>query len=162
MTLIEAVLVTFMPTLSIFLSIAITLKAAIKNNPSKSRKFSSEISAVEFCYSEIIVSEIHTNFTYDSKTYDIVKRDSNPLRFCLSLDSRSQFNLYIIVFNLVNVSHLIYWFYLVSVTYFIIAMRINLSDILYYFWEDKTPKIKRWNHCSISHLFISIMTGAKR
>ena len=108
MTLIEAVLVTFMPTLSIFLSIAITLKAAIKNNPSKSRKFSSEISAVEFCYSEIIVSEIHTNFTYDSKTYDIVKRDSNPLRFCLSLDSRSQFNLYIIVFNLVNVSHLIY------------------------------------------------------
>ena len=71
MTLIEAVLVTLMPTLNIYLSVAITLEAAIKNNPSKSRKFSSEISAVEFRYSEIVVFEIHTNFTYDSKTYDI-------------------------------------------------------------------------------------------
>ena len=50
MTLIEAVLVTSMPTLNMYLSAAITLEAAIKNNLSKSQKFSREISAVEFCY----------------------------------------------------------------------------------------------------------------
>ena len=61
MTLTEAVLVTLMPTLNIYLSIAITLKAAVKNNLSKYRKFSREISAVEFRYSEIIVFEIHAN-----------------------------------------------------------------------------------------------------
>ena len=56
MTLIEAVLVTLMPTLNIYLSVVIiTLEAAVKNNLSKSRKFSSEISAVEFRYSIIIV-----------------------------------------------------------------------------------------------------------
>ena len=51
MTLTEAVLVTLMPTLNMYLSIEITLTANIKNNLSKSRKFSSEISAVEFRYS---------------------------------------------------------------------------------------------------------------
>ena len=61
MTLTEAVLVTLMPTLNIYLSIEITLKATIKNNLSKSRKFSKEISAVEFRYNEIIFFGIHTN-----------------------------------------------------------------------------------------------------
>ena len=61
MTLPEAVLVTLMPTLNIYLSIEITLKATIKDNLSKSRKFSKEISAVEFRYNEIIVFGIHTN-----------------------------------------------------------------------------------------------------
>ena len=61
MTLTEAVLVTLMRTLNIYLSIEINLKATIKSNLSKSRKFCSEISAVEFRYSEIIVFGIHTN-----------------------------------------------------------------------------------------------------
>ena len=86
-TLIEAVSVTLMPTLNIYLSVAITLEAAIKNNLSKSHKFSREISAAEFCYSEIIVFGIHTSFTYDSETYDIVKLYSDSLKFYLSLDS---------------------------------------------------------------------------
>ena len=111
MTLIEAVLVTLMPTLNVFLSNAITLGAAIKNNPSKSRKFSSEISAVEFRYSEIVVFEINTNFTYDSKTYDIGNLIPILWDFiCLLIPVSSQFNMYIVVINLVNVSHLIYWF----------------------------------------------------
>ena len=103
---------TLMPTLNIYLSVAITLEAAIKNNPSKSRKFSSEISAVEFRYSEIVVFEIHTNFTYDSKTYDIGNLILILWDFiCLLILVSSQFNLYIVVINLVNVNHLIYWFY---------------------------------------------------
>ena len=60
MTLIEAVLVTLMPTLNMYLYVAINLEAAITNNLSKSRKFSREISAVEFRCSEIIVFGIHT------------------------------------------------------------------------------------------------------
>ena len=78
---------TLMSTLNMYLSHAITSEAAIKNNLSKSRKFSSEISAVEFCYSEIIVFRIHTNFTYDSETYDILKLDSDFPKFYLSFDS---------------------------------------------------------------------------
>ena len=79
---------------------AITLKAAIKNNLSKSRKFSIEISAVELHDSEVIVLGIHTNFTYDSETYDIVKLDSNSLKFyCILILVSSQFNLYIVVIN---------------------------------------------------------------
>ena len=86
MTLIEAVSVTLMLTLNVYLTVAITLEAAFKNSLSKFRKFSSEISAVEFRYSEIIVFGIHTNFTYDFETYDIVKRDSGSLKFYLFLD----------------------------------------------------------------------------
>ena len=40
MTSIEAVIVTLMPTLNIFLSFAITLGAAIENNLTKSWRFS--------------------------------------------------------------------------------------------------------------------------
>ena len=78
---------TLMPTLNRYWTIAITLEAAFKNNLSKSRKFSIEILAVEFHDSEVIVIGIHTNFTYDSETYDIVKLDSDSLKFYLSLDS---------------------------------------------------------------------------
>ena len=63
------------------------MEAAIKNNLSKSRKFSSEISAMEFRYSEIIdCLWDFTNFIYDSETYDIVKLDSDSLKFYFSLD----------------------------------------------------------------------------
>ena len=108
MTLIEAVLVTLMPTLNIYLSVAITLEAAIKNNPSKSRKFSSEISAVEFRYSKIIAFGIHTNFVYN---YDIMKLDSDSLKFYLSLDS-SFFSVYLytVAINLVNINHRVFVF----------------------------------------------------
>ena len=100
---------TLMPTLNRYWTIAITLEAAIKNNLSKSQKFPSEIFAVEIRYSEIIVLKIHTNFTYDSETYDIVKLDSDSLKFyCLLILVSSQFNLYIVVINWVNVNHLIY------------------------------------------------------
>ena len=80
MTSIEAILVTLMPTLKIFLSVTITLEAAIQNNLSKSWRFSRDISVVEFRYGGTIVFGIHSNFTYDSETYDIVK-------LYLSLDS---------------------------------------------------------------------------
>ena len=78
---------TLMLTLNMNLSVAITLEGAIKNNLSKSRKISKEMSAVEFRYSEIIVFGIHSNFTYDSETYDLVKLYSDSLKFYLSLDS---------------------------------------------------------------------------
>ena len=43
---------------------------------------------MEFRYSEIIdCLWDFTNFIYDSKTYDIVKLDSDSLKFYLSLDS---------------------------------------------------------------------------
>ena len=87
MTLFQAVLMTLMLTLNMNLSVAITLEGAIKNNLSKSRKISREISAVEFRYSEIIVFGIHSNFTYDSETYDLVKLYSDSSKFYLSLDS---------------------------------------------------------------------------
>ena len=67
MASIEAVMVTLPPTLNIFLSVAITLEAAIQNNLSKSSRFSREIPVVEFRYSETIVSGIYSNFTYDLK-----------------------------------------------------------------------------------------------
>ena len=73
MTSVEPILVTLMPTLNIFLSVVITLEAAIQNNLSKYRRFSREVSVVEFRYSETIAFGIHSNFTYDSETYDIVK-----------------------------------------------------------------------------------------
>ena len=87
MTLFQAVLMTLMLTLNMNLSVAITLEGAIKNNLSKSRKISKEMSAVEFRYSEIIVFGIHSNFTYDSETYDLVKLYSDSLKFYMSLDS---------------------------------------------------------------------------
>ena len=90
---------------------AITLEAAFKNNLSNYRKFSIEILAVEFHDSEVIVIGIHTNFTYDSETYDIVKLDFDSLKFYrLLILVSSQFNLYIVVINWVNVNHLIYLF----------------------------------------------------
>ena len=87
MALFQAVLVTLMLNLNMNLSVAITFEATIKNNLSKSRKISREISAVEFRYSEIIVFEIHSNFTYDSETYGLVKLYSGSLKFYMSLDS---------------------------------------------------------------------------
>ena len=73
MTSIEVITVTLMQTLNIFLSVAITFEAAIQNNLSKSWRFSREISAVEFRYTETIVFGIRSSLTYDSETYNIVK-----------------------------------------------------------------------------------------
>ena len=73
MTSSEAILLTLMPTLNIFLFVAITLEVAIQNNLSKSQRFSREISVVQFRYSGTIVFGINSNFTYDSEIYDIVK-----------------------------------------------------------------------------------------
>ena len=64
MTLIEAI-VTLIPTLNIFLSVTITLEAAIQKNLKKSWRFSREISVVGCRYSETILFGIHSNFTYD-------------------------------------------------------------------------------------------------
>ena len=84
MTSAEAILVTLMPTLNMFLTATTTLnnlsKVAIQNNLSKHRRCSREISAVEFRYNRTMIFGIHSNFTYDSETYDIVK-------LYLSLDS---------------------------------------------------------------------------
>ena len=63
MTSIKAI-VTLMPTLNMFLSVAITLEAAIQNNLTKSWRFSREISVVGCRHSETIVFGIHSNFTY--------------------------------------------------------------------------------------------------
>ena len=51
MTTIEAIIVTLMLALNVFLSFAITLESAIQNNLTKSWRFSREMSWVEFCYS---------------------------------------------------------------------------------------------------------------
>ena len=51
MTSAEAIIVTLMLTLNVFLSFAITLEAAIQNNFTKSWRFSKEMSVVEFRYS---------------------------------------------------------------------------------------------------------------
>ena len=51
MTSIEAIIGTLMLTLNVFLSFGITLETAIQNNLTKSRRFSREMSLVEFCYS---------------------------------------------------------------------------------------------------------------
>ena len=67
-------MVTLMLMFNILFSVAITLESAIQNNLSNSWRFSKELSVVEFCYSEIIVlTLIHSNFSYDSETYDIMK-----------------------------------------------------------------------------------------
>ena len=67
-------MVTLMLMFNILFSVAITLESAIQNNLSNSWRFSKELSVVEFCYSEIIVlTLIHSNFSYDSETYDTMK-----------------------------------------------------------------------------------------
>ena len=48
MTSIEAIIVTLMLTLNIFLSFAITFEVAIQNHLRKSWRFSREMSVVEF------------------------------------------------------------------------------------------------------------------
>ena len=70
MTSIEAIMVTLILTLNIYLYVAMTLKAVIQN----------KMFVVEFHYNKTIVFGIHSKFTYDSEAYDIVK-------LCLSLDS---------------------------------------------------------------------------
>ena len=49
-TSIETILVTLLQDLKMFLSVEITLEATTQNNFSKSRKFSREKTAAEFCY----------------------------------------------------------------------------------------------------------------
>ena len=51
MTSIEAITLTLILTLNVFLSFAITLEAAIQNNLIKSWRFSREMVVVEFRYS---------------------------------------------------------------------------------------------------------------
>ena len=51
MTTIEAIIVTLMLALNVFLSFGITLESAIQNNLIKSWRFAREMSWVEFCYS---------------------------------------------------------------------------------------------------------------
>ena len=51
MTTIEAIIVTLMLALNVFLSFAITSEAAIQINLTKSWRFSREMSLVQFCYS---------------------------------------------------------------------------------------------------------------
>ena len=72
-----------MPTLNLFLSVAITVEAVSQNN-SKSRIFLWEISVVDFRYSK--TTAIHRNPTYDSETYDIGKLYFDSLKLFLSLD----------------------------------------------------------------------------
>ena len=50
MTIIEAIIVTLMLEVNVFLSFAITFEAAIQNNLIKSWRFSREMTLVEFCY----------------------------------------------------------------------------------------------------------------
>ena len=61
-----------MPTLNIFLSVAITLEAIIQNNLTKSWRSSREISVVGCRYSQTIVFGIHSNFTYDRSSFSKV------------------------------------------------------------------------------------------
>ena len=60
MTSIEAILVTLMPTLNMFLSATITLEAAIENN------------LTIIWLNVTIIFGIHNNFATDPETYDIV------------------------------------------------------------------------------------------
>ena len=60
MTSIEAILVTLMPTLNMFLSATITLEAAIENN------------LTIIWLNVTIIFGIHNNFAIDPETYDIV------------------------------------------------------------------------------------------
>ena len=70
MTSIEVTLETLIPTLNIFLFIAITLEATIQKNLSESRRVSTEISLVQFLYNGTILFGIHRN------------RSSHPDVFC--------------------------------------------------------------------------------
>ena len=60
MTLIEVILQTLIPTLNMFLSVAIILEAVIRNSLSKSRIFSRETYVVEFHNSETFAFWIHS------------------------------------------------------------------------------------------------------
>ena len=60
MASIEAILVTLMPTLNMFLSATITLEAAIENN------------LTIIGLNVTIIFGIHNNFATDPETYDIV------------------------------------------------------------------------------------------
>ena len=91
MASIEAIMVTLMPTLNVLLSVAITLEAATQNNLSHLGDFQGKY----LWWSSIIVK----SFTYDFETYDIVKLYLLVLLY-------SQFKLYIILINFVNVNHL--------------------------------------------------------
>ena len=62
MTSIEAILVTLMPALNMFLSTKITLEAAIQNN----------LNHYIIWINVTIIFGIHGNFTYDSEAYAIV------------------------------------------------------------------------------------------
>ena len=85
MTSIKAI-VTLMPTLNMFLSVAITLQAAIQNNLTKSWRFSREISVVGCCYSETIVFGIHSNFTYGgSSRLKVFFKTGVPKKFLRNL-----------------------------------------------------------------------------
>ena len=70
MTSIEVMLETLIPTLNIFLFIAITLEATIQKNLSESRRVSTQISLVQFLYNGTILFVIHRN------------RSSHPEVFC--------------------------------------------------------------------------------
>ena len=57
------------------------LETDTPNKFSKSRKFSREISAWEFCYSEAIAFTFDCNFTYVSETYDFTELYYDLWRF---------------------------------------------------------------------------------
>ena len=69
MSSIEAIIVTLIPRLNMFLSVAITLEATIQNNPTESWRFSREMSVMVLRYSETIFFGIRSNFTYDRSRY---------------------------------------------------------------------------------------------
>ena len=69
MTSIEAVLY-LITNFENILSVGIILEATIQNNFSKFWKSSKEICEVEFCYSWIIISAIHSNLTNVFVVYD--------------------------------------------------------------------------------------------
>ena len=145
---IEATMLTLMRTLNMSLSVVITLKAAIMNKLSKSWRFSRlvmELSLVEFRYSEIIVFGIHNNFTYDSKTYAIVKL---YLSFASSFVS-IQITHYLI--NLVNVNRVSWVSCCILIS--VISMQRYISLFL---WRHNTEhqKIKSIYKIPSIYLFI--------
>ena len=77
---------SLLPTLKMLLFLEINFGNHLPNNFSKFRKFPTEISAVEFCYSKAIAFTSHCNFTYVSET---------SLGFFSTI---SQFKRYIITF----------------------------------------------------------------
>ena len=78
-----------------FCLLRIILENTTPNNFSKSRKFSREVSAVEFCYSWAIVSMFHCNFIYVSEAFDFMELFHYGLRNFTPdlLSSQPQFNL---------------------------------------------------------------------